>query len=89
MIIGQRPLTYFAIANNLLAPSTRAIDLRIFPRTIIVITWNNFKNLEDGSSSMKHPDRCSYTILESPHEDKWGAMVKAWANKVLSKIKMC
>jgi len=78
----------FAIANNLLAPSIKT-NLRIFPQTTIVIAWNNSKNLEDGSSSMKHLERCSYTILKSPLEDKWGAMANAWANKVLSKIKVC
>jgi hypothetical protein len=79
----------FAIANNLLTPNIKAINPRIFPRTIAVIAWNNFGNLEDGFSSMKHPKKCSYTILESPVEDKWGEMVKVWANKFLSRIKMC
>jgi hypothetical protein len=32
---------------------------------------------------MKHLERCSYTILESPLENKWGTTVKAWVNKVL------
>jgi hypothetical protein len=38
---------------------------------------------------MKHLKRCSYTILESPLENKWGAMVKAWANIVLYRTKVC
>jgi hypothetical protein len=49
----------FTIANNLLAYNTRAIDLKISPQTTITIAWNNFKNLEDGSSSMKHLEKCS------------------------------
>jgi hypothetical protein len=52
-------------------------------------TWKEFENLENGSSNMKHPERCSYTILESPPENKWGAMAKAWVNKILSMTKMC
>jgi hypothetical protein len=36
---------------------------------------------------MKHPDICSYTIPNIPLEDKWGVLVKTWANKILSKIK--
>jgi hypothetical protein len=79
----------FAIANNLIAPNTRATNLRRSPQAIIATTWNNFENLEDVSSSMKHPERCSYTILENPFEDKWGVVVKAWANKVLYRTKMC
>jgi hypothetical protein len=50
---------------------------------------NNSENLEDGSSSMKQPKRCSYTILENMPKDKCEAMAKAWANKVLSKTKLC
>jgi hypothetical protein len=80
---------FFTIANNLLALSIKATNLRIFPQTTIVIALNNSENFEDGSSSMKHLERCSYTILESPLEDKWGAMAKAWVNKVLYRIKMC
>ncbi len=50
----------FAIAKNLLTPNTRAIDLKISPWAIVVVVaWNNFKNPEDGSSSMKHFERCS------------------------------
>jgi len=74
----------FAIANNMLA-----IDLGISPQTTMTTTWNNSKNPEDGSSNMNHPKKCSYTILESLPENKWGVVVKAWANKVLSKTKMC
>jgi len=57
--MGQRPPMPFAITNNLLTPKTRVVDLRISPQTITTITNNNSKNLEDGSSSMKHPQRCS------------------------------
>jgi len=58
--MGQRPPMPFAIANNLLAPKTRVADLGISPQTTTTtITYNNSKNLEDGSSSMKHPQRCS------------------------------
>jgi hypothetical protein len=49
----------FAIANDLLAPSTRAIKLRISPWATIVVVWNNFKNAKDESSGMKHYDKCS------------------------------
>jgi hypothetical protein len=66
----------FAIANNLLAPSIRATDLGISLQATITTTWNNSKNLEDGSFGMKHLERCSYTILESPPINKWGAVVK-------------
>jgi hypothetical protein len=38
---------------------------------------------------MKHLKRCSYTIPESPLEDKWGAMAKAWVNITLFKTKRC
>jgi hypothetical protein len=34
------------------------------------------KKTEDGSSSMKHPKKCSYTIPKNPLEDKQGAMAK-------------
>jgi len=44
----------FTIASNLLAPNIKAINLRIFPWTTVVVTWNNFENFEDGPSSMKH-----------------------------------
>jgi hypothetical protein len=61
----------FAIANNLLTPNIRAIDLRISPQAIVVVTtWNNFKNLKDGSFNMKHLERYSYTIPKNPPEDK-------------------
>jgi hypothetical protein len=89
MAIGQRPLVSFAIANNLLTPSNRAIDLGISPQTTTTTIWNNSENLKDGSFGMKHHKRCSYTILKSPPKDKWGIMAKAWANKNLSRIKMC
>jgi hypothetical protein len=49
----------FAIANNLLAHNTRAMDLGISPQTTIAITWNNFENPEDGSFGMKHLKKCS------------------------------
>ncbi len=38
----------FAIANNLLAPNIRAIDLRISPRAIAPVGYNSFENFEDG-----------------------------------------
>jgi hypothetical protein len=74
----------FAIANNLITFSTKATDLGISPQTTIVVTWNNSENHEDEFFGMKHHGRCSYTIIESSHKDKWGAMAKAWMNKVLS-----
>jgi hypothetical protein len=55
----------------------------------MVVTWNNFENLEDGSFGMKHFERCSYTIPKNPSKDKWGVVVKVWANKVLSMTKLC
>jgi hypothetical protein len=79
----------FAIANNLLAPNIRAIDLKISPQTTITTTWNNFENLEDGSSSMKHFEKCSNTIPGNPPEDKWRVVAKAWINITLSRTKMC
>jgi len=63
----------FAIANNLLAHNTKATDLGISPQTIMAVAWNNSENLKDGSSSMKHLEICSYTILEKPPKNKWGA----------------
>lgn len=57
MVIGRRPPMSLAIASNLLTPNIRAIDLRI--SATIATTKNNSKNLEDGSFSMKHPERCS------------------------------
>jgi len=88
-IIGQRPLVFFDIANNLLTPDIEATDLGISSHAIITITLNNSKNPKDGSFSMEHPNRCSYTIPNIPLEDKWGIMVKAWVNKVLSRTKVC
>jgi hypothetical protein len=79
----------FPITNNLLTPSTKATDLGISPQTTIKTTWNNFEILEDGFSGMKHLERGSYTILESPPKNKWGAMVKAQVNIILSKTKVC
>jgi hypothetical protein len=38
---------------------------------------------------MKHLERCSYTIPKSPPENQWGAMAKAWANKVRTNTKLC
>ncbi len=55
----QRPPTSFAIANNLLVLNARAIDLGISPRALTTTAWNNFENLKDRSSSMKHPKKCS------------------------------
>jgi hypothetical protein len=43
----------FAITNNMLTPNTKATDLKMSPRATIV-TWNNSKNLKDGSFGMKH-----------------------------------
>ncbi len=56
----------FAIANNLLTPSTRATNLGISPQVLTIVTWNNFENLKDGFFGMKHPERCSYIILKNP-----------------------
>jgi hypothetical protein len=89
MAIRRRPLVSFAIANNLLAPNIRATNLGTSALTIATPIWNNSKNPEDWSFGMKHRKRCSYTILESPFEDKWGIMVRAWANKILYRTKMC
>jgi hypothetical protein len=50
---GQKPLVPFTITNNLLAPSTKTIDLKITPRAITITIWNNSENLKDGSSSMR------------------------------------
>jgi hypothetical protein len=71
----------FAIANNLLAPNTKATNLGIYPRATTTIAKNNSKNLEDGSFGMKHPKRYSYTMPYIPPEDKWGTMVKVLAMK--------
>jgi len=80
---------FFTIANDLLTLNTRATDLRITPQAIVVGAWNNFENLKDGSSGIRHPERCSYVILDNPLEDKWGVVVKAWVNRILSKTKVC
>jgi hypothetical protein len=37
---------------------------------------------------MNHPNRYSYIILESPPKDKWGVVVKVWANIILSRTKV-
>jgi hypothetical protein len=58
MVIKQIPLEYYAMANNLLTSNTKVIDLGISPWATIT-TWNNYENLEDGSSGMKHPKKCS------------------------------
>jgi hypothetical protein len=79
----------FAIINNLLTTTTRATNLEISPQTTIAITLNNFENPEDGSFNMKHPEICSYTIPESPLKDKWGAMAKAWVNRILFRTNVC
>ncbi len=79
----------FAITNNLLAPNIRATNLRISPQVATTTTWNNSENPKDWSSNMKHLERYSYTILESPLEDKWGVEANARANKVLFGTKMC
>jgi hypothetical protein len=36
---------------------------------------------------MNNFKRCSYTISESPLEDKWGVLAKAWENKIVSNTK--
>jgi hypothetical protein len=79
----------FVIVNNMLTPSIRATNLGISSRVTITTIWNNFENLEDESFNMKHLERCSYTILESPFENKWGTVVKAWVNKVLFRTIVC
>jgi hypothetical protein len=50
---------FFAIANDLLAPSIRATKVGISSRAIAIVVWNNFENVEDESSGMKHHDKCS------------------------------
>jgi hypothetical protein len=89
MAIKRRPLKSYAIANNLLTPSIKAINIRISPQTTTPIAWNNFQNFEDTSSGMKHLERCSYTIPKNSPKNKWGVMVKAWENKILSGTKVC
>jgi len=66
----------FAIANNLLAPNIRAIDLRISPWAITLITYNSFEKFEDGSFGMKHLEKCSLTIPDSSFEGKWEVVAK-------------
>jgi hypothetical protein len=87
--IGRIPPVSFAIAINPLAPSIRATGLGSSPRATTTTAWNNFENHEDGSFGLKHHEKCSYTIPKSPLKEKWGVMAKVWANKVLSKTKMC
>jgi hypothetical protein len=60
----------FAIANNMLAPNTMVVDLKTSPPKTTTVVWNNFENPEDGSSGMKHFERCSYTIPKTPPKDK-------------------
>jgi hypothetical protein len=50
---------FFAIANNLLAPNIKAINLKVSPWAIVAAISNNFENLEDGSFGMKHLEKCS------------------------------
>jgi hypothetical protein len=66
----------FAIANNLLTPIIRATNLKITLQTT-TIAWNNFENLKDRFPGMKHLEKYSYTILESPLKNKWGIVVEA------------
>jgi hypothetical protein len=68
-------------------PNTKAANLGMSPQAIAA--WNNFENPKDRFSGTKHPNKCSNTILESPPKNKWGTMAKAWANKILSKRKLC
>jgi hypothetical protein len=74
--IRQRPPMSFAIANNLLAPNIKAIDLRISPWAITLITYNSFEKFENGSFGMKYFEKCSLTILDSPFEGKWEILAK-------------
>ncbi len=89
MAIGQRPSMSFAIPNNMLTPSTKATNQGISPRTTTTVAQNKYENPKNGSFSMKHLEKCSYTIPKNPHKDKWGVMAKVWANKLLSKTKIC
>jgi hypothetical protein len=57
MTIGRKPPMSFAIANNLLTPSTEATYLRISPQTTVTTIWNNFEKHEDGFSSMMYPGK--------------------------------
>jgi hypothetical protein len=79
----------FAITNNLLVLNIKATKLGISPRAIVTIAWNNFQNPKDGSFGMKHLKIYSYTIPKNPPENKWGVVVKAWANKIPSRTKIC
>jgi len=79
----------FAITNNLITANIKATNLRISSRATTLVAWNNSENLKDGYFNMKLPKRCSYTIPKNPSKDKWGGVVKAWANKVLCKTKVC
>jgi homospermidine synthase len=49
MVIGGKPPMSFAIANNMLAPNNKVVDLRISSQVITIITWNHFENPKDGS----------------------------------------
>jgi hypothetical protein len=49
----------FTITKKLLAPNTRATNLRISPWATKIIAYDNSENPEDGSFNMKHPKRCS------------------------------
>jgi hypothetical protein len=79
----------FAITNNLITANIKATNLRISLQTTTLVAWNNSENPGDGCLNMKLPKRCSYTIPKSPSKDKWGGVVKASTNKVLSKTKVC
>lgn len=59
MVIGRRLVVSFAIANNLLGPNIKVINLEISPSAIVIITWNNFENFKDESFGMKHLEKCS------------------------------
>jgi hypothetical protein len=63
--IRQRPLVSFAIANNLLAPSIKAIDLRISPQVIALVACNSFEKFEDmsfGLSALQTKDATNIYI---------------------------
>jgi hypothetical protein len=81
MAIKQRLQVSFTIANNLLAPNTKATNLGISLWVTTTIAWNNSKNLEDGTLCMKHPKKCSQTILNRPPKNKWKVVVKACETK--------
>ncbi len=73
----KSPLSFafaIAIANNLLAPNTKAIDLRICPQIITTIVWNNFENLEDGSfgrNNLKNVHISSEKAHLKTNGEKW------------------